>query len=590
MAHAVDPSGSQDDAWAQDIDYGSDDDDDDDGDMDKGALFAKFDDDDGSNSLPGPGEANGDDSGSGGGIPWKRPNNGDDDDGNGDDDGIGNLSLSGSSFSESNEGPGAAAGGGGGIGRIGGATEITFDLPNPYDIEISHELKIDKTETDGNISDDDFVAGLKYNQFKLAGKEIKNVNNNENDESKGKGKDESKNPADDTDDTSDPFLGEGAFAKVLRARDMNNGGKYVALKSMIKRDLGKKFVMKSKYDTKNQIPIMDRATVLDLVKNEIKIMLHLKHGNVIQLLGVIDDPRKDELFIVIEYAPFGQVMDWHAKHHRYVPNKIFHAQKNNNNNNNKNNNKNSKNNEAKENVDATTKGKEKGKGKGKAKTKGKKSTNDNSKKKNAKDSKSKKNDSKKTTAKKNNSTSKKGSKTKKTDSKQTKSSKEKKTNSKSKKTETKKKSNEKNSTDRSSKKSTNTGKSVEPVVQQRPRKASYTKECAWRGQNEIGSKSTTTSPKAKPKQQEEENKDDAVPEKLLRFRENTAKILFAQCVEALLYRMWQQLLLYLLCLTINIAHDRFVFLFFSFGLIVISSQESYYSSRFKTRKYVIICQ
>lgn len=49
---------------------------------------------------------------------------------------------------------------------------------------------------------------------------------------------------------------------------------------------------------------------LDDVSREIAIMKKLKHENLISLLEVIDDKANDKLYMIIEFAANGPVLDW----------------------------------------------------------------------------------------------------------------------------------------------------------------------------------------------------------------------------------------------------------------------------------------
>ena len=48
---------------------------------------------------------------------------------------------------------------------------------------------------------------------------------------------------------------------------------------------------------------------LDDVSREIAIMKKLKHENLISLLEVIDDKANDKLYMIIEFAANGPVLD-----------------------------------------------------------------------------------------------------------------------------------------------------------------------------------------------------------------------------------------------------------------------------------------
>ncbi len=101
----------------------------------------------------------------------------------------------------------------------------------------------------------------------------------------------------DVNNNEDTLLGSGSFAKVFRAINIRNN-KIVALKCMYKNLLRKQFLMKSKYDLKNNdsAPIIIRHTMLDAVQIELQIMMKIR------LYYIIDDPTKDSLYLSIEYS------------------------------------------------------------------------------------------------------------------------------------------------------------------------------------------------------------------------------------------------------------------------------------------------
>ncbi|CAD8176208.1 unnamed protein product [Paramecium octaurelia] len=102
----------------------------------------------------------------------------------------------------------------------------------------------------------------------------------------------------------DEFLGEGAFGKVKLAFKRSSGQKYaikIMRKSKLKRQ--REYIK----DAKGNMVIKD---ALQDVRREIAIMKKLRHKNLIQLFEVIDNPNNDKLFMVLEFAEGGQVIEW----------------------------------------------------------------------------------------------------------------------------------------------------------------------------------------------------------------------------------------------------------------------------------------
>ncbi len=53
---------------------------------------------------------------------------------------------------------------------------------------------------------------------------------------------------------------------------------------------------------------------------EIDILKQLTHQNIIRLYEVIDDQNDDKLYMVLEYASKGQIMDYDARDKKFKPN------------------------------------------------------------------------------------------------------------------------------------------------------------------------------------------------------------------------------------------------------------------------------
>lgn len=64
---------------------------------------------------------------------------------------------------------------------------------------------------------------------------------------------------------------------------------------------------------------MGYKDALDNVLREIAIMKKLEHPNVIQLYEVIDDEVGDKLYMVMDYAKYGEVMKWNIKTLTFTP-------------------------------------------------------------------------------------------------------------------------------------------------------------------------------------------------------------------------------------------------------------------------------
>ena len=50
---------------------------------------------------------------------------------------------------------------------------------------------------------------------------------------------------------------------------------------------------------------------------EIDILKQVSHKNIIRLYEVIDDPNDDKLYLVLEYAARGQIMDYDSKDRKF---------------------------------------------------------------------------------------------------------------------------------------------------------------------------------------------------------------------------------------------------------------------------------
>ncbi|CAD8162670.1 unnamed protein product [Paramecium octaurelia] len=103
----------------------------------------------------------------------------------------------------------------------------------------------------------------------------------------------------------DEFLGQGAFGKVKLAHKKGDPTQKFAIKILKKSKLKRQreFVK----DANGNLVVKD---ALQDVKKEIAIMKKLRHNNLIQLYEVIDNPTSDKLFMVLEFAEGGQLIEW----------------------------------------------------------------------------------------------------------------------------------------------------------------------------------------------------------------------------------------------------------------------------------------
>jgi len=51
-------------------------------------------------------------------------------------------------------------------------------------------------------------------------------------------------------------------------------------------------------------------TYLDSVYEEIRIWKQLDHPNICKLIQIIDDPSHNNIYLVMDFCEFGQIMLW----------------------------------------------------------------------------------------------------------------------------------------------------------------------------------------------------------------------------------------------------------------------------------------
>jgi len=108
-------------------------------------------------------------------------------------------------------------------------------------------------------------------------------------------------------------LGRGATA-VVQLGKQKDGDQLVALKVF------KTSLLKKMREVKRVGRRMVVSTALDKVQVEIAIMKKLNHSNLLNLLEVFDDDS-ETLVLMLEYAPFGQIMHWDASEKIYKTNR-----------------------------------------------------------------------------------------------------------------------------------------------------------------------------------------------------------------------------------------------------------------------------
>ncbi|KAL4100407.1 hypothetical protein PRIC1_008201 [Phytophthora ramorum] len=95
-------------------------------------------------------------------------------------------------------------------------------------------------------------------------------------------------------------LGTGGYAEVKLCKEKLSG-KLFAMK-FINRDVMKK-------------DKLGKQSKLDDIKREIAIMKKLNHPNVLRLYEVMDDPKMNKLFLVLEYMKHGDMLSFQKKKH-----------------------------------------------------------------------------------------------------------------------------------------------------------------------------------------------------------------------------------------------------------------------------------
>lgn len=90
-------------------------------------------------------------------------------------------------------------------------------------------------------------------------------------------------------------LGKGKFSSVHLCKDLQKDI-YFAVKKMNRRNLLKK-------------PFGKGRNAYDCIKEELKVLERLEHPNIIWLHEIIDDPKRDHIYLVTEYHSKGSLGD-----------------------------------------------------------------------------------------------------------------------------------------------------------------------------------------------------------------------------------------------------------------------------------------
>ena len=109
-------------------------------------------------------------------------------------------------------------------------------------------------------------------------------------------------------------LGEGSYGKVKSCRV---GNVMFAMKIFHKGILRRK-----KEFIKNPNGGMAFKTALDDVENEIEVMRKINHPNCLKLHKVLDDDEEDKLYMLLDYAANGTIMEWDPDRELFYNNRL----------------------------------------------------------------------------------------------------------------------------------------------------------------------------------------------------------------------------------------------------------------------------
>lgn len=105
----------------------------------------------------------------------------------------------------------------------------------------------------------------------------------------------------------DKLLGTGSYAKVKLAKSLNDGQLY-AVKIFSRHKL-----KKQRFTVKNDKGEFKYRSAIENVHREISLMKGLSHPNLLNYIDSFEDDFEDLLYLVLEYASVGQVIDWNEE-------------------------------------------------------------------------------------------------------------------------------------------------------------------------------------------------------------------------------------------------------------------------------------
>lgn len=107
-------------------------------------------------------------------------------------------------------------------------------------------------------------------------------------------------------------IGKGRHGDVYLCKDDNHNGLEVAVKAVKRSNPRDKIKLLRKNYQQTEQSTHDKhpwSSTENSIRKEIAIMRKCRHPNLVRLLEVIDDPRQEKIYIVMEYIPGGPV-EW----------------------------------------------------------------------------------------------------------------------------------------------------------------------------------------------------------------------------------------------------------------------------------------
>ncbi len=109
------------------------------------------------------------------------------------------------------------------------------------------------------------------------------------------------------------LLGKGAYSKVKLV--VKDNVKY-AMKIIDKKELKKKKIFKQDKDGNVIV-----TTLLKDALKEIAILKKLDHPNIIKLIEILHNYKKEKIYLILEYAEFGDIVDYDEENNNFSINK-----------------------------------------------------------------------------------------------------------------------------------------------------------------------------------------------------------------------------------------------------------------------------